>query len=74
MTAVAGKHTNIVWERLRPVVLADAISSVDRRGLPRLSPALAGSALDGAASVNDAAAAAGCEPRSLAAAAAVIGP
>ena len=62
MTAVAAKHTNIAWERLRPVVLADAISSVDRRGLPRLSPALAGSALaavlGGAATVDDAAAAA----------------
>jgi Zn-dependent peptidase ImmA (M78 family) len=65
-----------VWERLGPVVVADAISSADPRALPRLSPALAGSALaamiGGAASVADAATAAGCDPRSLAAAAAVI--
>ena len=66
-----------VWERLRPVVVADAISSAGPRALPRLSPALAGSALaamiGGSASVDDAAAAAGCDPASLAAAAAVIG-
>jgi Zn-dependent peptidase ImmA (M78 family) len=71
-----GLHED-VWRRLAPVALADAISSVDRRSLPRLSPALAGSALaallGGAASVDDAAAAAGCEPWSLATAAAVIG-
>jgi Zn-dependent peptidase ImmA (M78 family) len=66
-----------VWERLRPVVVADAIASADPRALPRLSPALGGSALaaliGGAASVDDAASAAGCDPASLAAAAAVIG-
>ena len=68
-----------VWLRLRPVAVTDAITVAarDPRSLPRLSPALAGSALAamiaGAASVGDAAAAAGCDPRSLAAAAAVIG-
>jgi Zn-dependent peptidase ImmA (M78 family) len=66
-----------VWQRLRPTVVADAIAAAEPETLPRLSPALAGSALaamiGGAASVDDAAAAAGCDPASLAAAAGVIG-
>jgi Zn-dependent peptidase ImmA (M78 family) len=74
---IAGDLHHEVWARLEPAVVEDAIAATDPRALPRLSPALAGSALAamiaGAASVGDAAAAARCDPASLAAGAAVIG-
>jgi len=65
-----------VWERLAPPPLEDAIAKLDVELLPRLSPALAGSALaalaSGATSVGDAASAAGCEPDQLASGALTI--
>ena len=71
-----GLH-NAVWERLSPEPVADVIAGIDGTPLPRLSPALAGSALDamiaGTASVDDAAAAAECDPDQLASGAAAIG-
>jgi Zn-dependent peptidase ImmA (M78 family) len=67
----------VVRERLEPPTVADAIASVHPDALPRLSPALAGSALAAIvarrASVPDAARAAGCDPRGLADGAASIG-
>jgi Zn-dependent peptidase ImmA (M78 family) len=66
-----------VAERLGLAPVADAIAAVHRDALPRLSPALAGSALAAIvarrASVPDAARAAGCDPRELAEGAAAIG-
>ncbi len=65
------------WERLRPPLHADAIAAIDPSRLPRMSPALEDSALaalaDGAASIADAAAAAGCDPDRLAVSAGTIG-
>ena len=67
----------LVWQRLDPAAFADAISRLDPSRLPRLSPALDGSALAAvvgrAASIADAAAAAGCDSERLAAGAATIG-
>lgn len=67
----------IVWDRLRPPVVEDAIAQIGPSRLPRMSPALGGSALaavaDGAASIDDAAAAVGCDPDRLALSAAAIG-
>jgi Zn-dependent peptidase ImmA (M78 family) len=66
-----------VRERLELEPVADAIAAVDADALPRLSPALAGSALAALvarrASVPAAARAAGCEPHELADGAAAIG-
>lgn len=66
-----------VWERLSPGSVQDAIAALDGSALPRVSPALAGSALAalvaGGASVADAAGAAGCDPLRLASGAAAIG-
>jgi Zn-dependent peptidase ImmA (M78 family) len=71
-----GMHT-AAWDRLAPKPVADVIADIERATLPRLSPILAGSALDaviaGSASVDDAAGAAGCDPNQLAGAAAAIG-
>ena len=71
-----GTH-EAVWDRLAPDVLDDAIAAIATTSLPRLSPALDGSALaavaSGLASVGDAAASAGCDPERLASAAASIG-
>jgi Zn-dependent peptidase ImmA (M78 family) len=70
-----GMHT-AVWDRLAPEPLADKIAAIDGT-LPRLSPALAGSALAamiaGTASVEDAAGAAGCDPERLAGGADAMG-
>ena len=66
-----------VWDRLAPEPVQDAIALVDPDALPRLSPALRGSALAGVArgraSIADAAAAAGCSPERLSSGAAAIG-
>jgi len=66
-----------VWASIAPEVVADAIAAIGRGSLPRLSPALQGSALaavaGGAASVGAAAGAAGCDPDRLASGAAAIG-
>jgi Zn-dependent peptidase ImmA (M78 family) len=66
-----------VWDRLSPDPVADAIAATDATSLPRLSPALAGSALAamvaGRVSANDAAAAANCDADQLADGAAAIG-
>jgi hypothetical protein len=71
-----GLH-DAIRERLDSEPLADAIAALDPDALPRLSPALAGSALAAIvarrASVPDAARAAGCDPRELADGAAAIG-
>lgn len=66
-----------VWERLAPPVTDDAIAAIDRALLPRLSTALAESALaavaSGSTTVGAAAASAGCDPEQLASGAAAIG-
>lgn len=71
-----GEHA-AVWERLAPTVLDDGIAAIDPASLPRLSPALEGSALaavaGGLVSVGDAAASAGCDAERLASGAAAIG-
>jgi hypothetical protein len=71
-----GEHET-AWERLAPDVLDDAIAAVAPASLPRLSPALEGSALaavaGGLVSVEDAAASAGCDPERLASGASAIG-
>jgi len=65
-----------VWDRLVPVEPADVIHAIDAEALPRLSPALEGSALAamilGRISVAATAAAAGCDPVDLAGGAAAI--
>lgn len=70
-------HHGAVWERLAPRVVDDVLGGLDAESLPRLSPALAGSALaavaDGAASVADAAGAASCDLAQLARGADAIG-
>lgn len=71
-----GLHAS-VWDRLSPPPADDAIAALVGAPLPRLSPALDGSALAamvaGAASVPAAAEAAGCDPARLASGAATIG-
>lgn len=67
----------VVWHRLDPPTPEDLIAAVSPARLPRLSPTLRGSALgaalDGSASVDDAAACAGCDPATLADGVRVIG-
>jgi hypothetical protein len=66
-----------LWDWIAPEVVVDAIAAIDPASLPRLSPVLEHSALaavaDHSASVEDAAAAAGCDPDHLAGGAAAIG-
>jgi Zn-dependent peptidase ImmA (M78 family) len=66
-----------MWDRIAPEVVVDAIAAIDPASLPRLSPVLERSALaavaGGSASVDQAAAAAGCDPDRLASGAAAIG-
>ena len=65
-----------VWDRLVPAEPADVIHAIDAEALPRLSPALEGSALAamilGLISVAATAAAAGCDAVDLAGGAAAI--
>lgn len=65
------------WDRLSPEPVDDLIAATKETALPRLSPALAESALGaivaGSASVKDAAAAADCDAEHLAGGAAAIG-
>lgn len=74
---IADGLDEVVWARLAPAPVLDAIAAIDPGSLPRLSPVLRGSALaevaGGAASVGDAAAAAGCDSARLASGAAAIG-
>jgi Zn-dependent peptidase ImmA (M78 family) len=71
-----GLHED-VWRRLDPARVDDAIAAIEPSELPRLSPALARSALaalaDGATSLEDAARAAACSTGRLATGAAIIG-
>jgi Zn-dependent peptidase ImmA (M78 family) len=71
-----GLHAAVA-ERLSPEPLRDLMAGIDSATLPRLSPLLSGSALAalvaGAASIGDAAGAAGCDSQQLASAAATIG-
>lgn len=71
-----GLHS-AVWDRLSPEPVTDLIAATHGTALPRLSPALAGSALEaviaGRVSVDEAAAAADCDPKQLADGAAAIG-
>lgn len=66
-----------VWQRVSPEPVQDVLARVDRRELPRLSPALRGSALAslaaGSASIDAVADAAGCDPARLTSAAAAVG-
>jgi len=66
-----------LWEWIAPEVVVDAIAAIDAPSLPRLSPVLRDSALaavaGGSASVDAAAASAGCHPDRLASGAAAIG-
>lgn len=71
-----GEH-EAVWERLDVAPKLDGIASIEPSDLPRLSPALLGSALaavaGGRASMESAAEASGCEAGSMASGAASIG-
>ncbi len=66
-----------LWDWIAPEVVVDAIAAIEPASLPRLSPALEGSALaavaGGSASVDAAAASAGCDADRLAGGAAAIG-
>lgn len=57
------------WARIDPPAVEDLISELEASDLPRLSPALAGSALEalltGKSSVGDVAGAVGCDPQQL---------
>jgi len=71
-----GLHVE-VWERLDPPRPDDALERLRAEDLPRLSPAIAGSALaallDGAASADEVAALIGCEAGLVARAAGLVG-